>query len=115
MFSTYLAWTMTQAGWPFWLAFVVTVAISFAAGVLIERVVIRPVEHAPVLSVVRSVALRGPLLVGGLGPPAWGPWRGPSGVAPLVLLLLMQVAWVAVLVVLASVVVAPVLGLLQRR
>jgi len=52
MFSTYLAWTMTQAGIPFWIAFVLTVAISFVAGVVIERVVIRPVEQAPVLSVV---------------------------------------------------------------
>lgn len=52
MFSTYLAWTMTQAGWPFWLAFAATVAVSFVAGVIIERIVIRPVETAPVLSVV---------------------------------------------------------------
>ena len=29
-----------------------TVAISFVGGVVIERVVIRPVEHAPVLSIV---------------------------------------------------------------
>jgi branched-chain amino acid transport system permease protein len=52
MFSTYLAWTMAQAGFPFWVAFGATIAISFVAGVIIERVVIRPVENAPVLSVV---------------------------------------------------------------
>ncbi len=52
MFSTYLAWTMAQAGFPFWMAFGLTIAISFVAGVIIERVIIRPVEHAPVLSVV---------------------------------------------------------------
>jgi branched-chain amino acid transport system permease protein len=50
MFSTYIAWTLVQAGMPFWAAFLVTVAVSFAGGVLIERVVIRPVETAPVLS-----------------------------------------------------------------
>ena len=50
MFSTYIAWTLVQAGMPFWAAFLVTVAISFAGGVLVERVVIRPVESAPVLS-----------------------------------------------------------------
>ena len=50
MFSTYIAWTFVQAGMPFWVAFLLTVAISFAGGVLIERVVIRPVESAPVLS-----------------------------------------------------------------
>jgi branched-chain amino acid transport system permease protein len=52
MFSTYLAWTMMQAGLPFWVAFALTVLISFVAGVVIERVIIRPVESSPVLSVV---------------------------------------------------------------
>jgi branched-chain amino acid transport system permease protein len=52
MFSTYLAWMMIDAGLPYWVAFAGTVAISFVLGVLIERIVIRPVEHAPVLSVV---------------------------------------------------------------
>ena len=52
MFSTYLAWTCLDAGLPWGLAFVLTVAVSFLLGMLIERVVIRPVEHAPVLSVV---------------------------------------------------------------
>ena len=50
MFSTYIAWTLVQAGMPFWVAFLLTVAISFAGGVLIERVIVRPVESAPVLS-----------------------------------------------------------------
>ena len=52
MFSTYLAWSLVNAGVPYWIAFVLTVAISFVGGVVIERVVIRPVEHAPVLSIV---------------------------------------------------------------
>src|SRR6476619_2268285 len=52
MFSTYLAWNMINAGLPYWWAFLFTIAISFVAGVAIERVVIRPVENAPVLSVV---------------------------------------------------------------
>jgi len=52
MFSTYLAWTLVNAGLPYWLAFLLTIAISFVAGILIERIVIRPVEHAPVLAVV---------------------------------------------------------------
>jgi branched-chain amino acid transport system permease protein len=52
MFSTYLAWSLVNAGVPYWIAFVLTVAISFVGGVMIERVVIRPVEHAPVLSIV---------------------------------------------------------------
>jgi branched-chain amino acid transport system permease protein len=39
-----------QAGVPFWVAFVLTVGISFLGGVLIERILIRPVESAPVLN-----------------------------------------------------------------
>ena len=52
MFSTYLAWSLIQAGVPYWLAFFATVALAFALGVLIERVIVRPVEDAPILSVV---------------------------------------------------------------
>jgi branched-chain amino acid transport system permease protein len=52
MFSTYLAWTMLSAGWPYWLAFLATLAIAFVGGVVIERVVIRPVENAPILAIV---------------------------------------------------------------
>jgi branched-chain amino acid transport system permease protein len=52
MFSTYLGWTLIQAGLPYWVAFFLTVALSFIIGVVIERVVIRPVEQAPVLAVV---------------------------------------------------------------
>ncbi|MDQ6681089.1 MAG: branched-chain amino acid ABC transporter permease [Pseudomonadota bacterium] len=52
MFATYLAWSLLQAGVPYWGAFLITVASAFIGGVLIERVVIRPVENAPILAVV---------------------------------------------------------------
>ena len=52
MFSTYIAWTLLNAGLPFWAAFAITLVVSFAGGMLIERVVIRPVENAPVLAAV---------------------------------------------------------------
>jgi len=52
MFSTYLAWSMINGGMPYWWAFLLTVLISFVVGVVIERIIIRPVEDAPVLSVV---------------------------------------------------------------
>jgi branched-chain amino acid transport system permease protein len=52
MFSTYIAWTLVNAGFPYWAAFFLTICISFVLGVLIERIVVRPVENAPVLSVV---------------------------------------------------------------
>ena len=61
MFATYLCWTMLQAGWPYWLAFFATVVLSFALGVAIERILIRPVERAPVLTTV--VVFIGLLLV----------------------------------------------------
>ena len=52
MFSTYIAWTLVNAGMPFWGAYVLTLIISFLGGMVIERVVIRPVENAPVLAAV---------------------------------------------------------------
>ena len=52
MFSTYIAWSLINAGLPYWAAFFLTVGFSFVFGVVIERVVIRPVENAPVLAVV---------------------------------------------------------------
>jgi branched-chain amino acid transport system permease protein len=52
MFSTYIAWTLVNAGLPFWAAFVLTLAVSFLGGMTIERVLIRPVENAPVLAAV---------------------------------------------------------------
>ncbi|HUO62561.1 MAG TPA: hypothetical protein VMT97_02600, partial [Terriglobales bacterium] len=43
MFSTYLAWSLLQAGLPYWVTFAITVIVAFVGGLLIERVVIRPV------------------------------------------------------------------------
>lgn len=52
MTSTYLCWALIEAGLPYWVAFLVTLVVSFALGVGIQRFVIQPVEKAPVLSVV---------------------------------------------------------------
>jgi branched-chain amino acid transport system permease protein len=52
MFSTYIAWTLVNTGLPFWAAFAITLVTSFVGGMVIERVVIRPVENAPVLAAV---------------------------------------------------------------
>jgi branched-chain amino acid transport system permease protein len=52
MCSTYLAWALINAGLPYWVAFFATVVLSFGAGMAIERFLIRPVERAPVLTVV---------------------------------------------------------------
>lgn len=60
-FSTFLAWSLMEAGMSYWMAFVATVVISFAAGVLLQRTVIRLFENAPLLNNV--VVLMGLLLV----------------------------------------------------
>jgi branched-chain amino acid transport system permease protein len=52
MFSTYLGWAMLQAGLPYWAMFGLTVGLSFVMGALVERIVVRPMRQAPVLSVV---------------------------------------------------------------
>jgi branched-chain amino acid transport system permease protein len=52
MFSTFIAWGLVEAGTPLALAIAATLAISFAAGMAIERVVIRPVEGANPLAIV---------------------------------------------------------------
>jgi branched-chain amino acid transport system permease protein len=52
MFATYIAWSLINAGVPYWPAFFLTVIFAFVLGVVIERVIIRPVENAPVLAVV---------------------------------------------------------------
>jgi branched-chain amino acid transport system permease protein len=52
MFATYIAWALINAGMPYWPAFLLTVGFAFLFGIVIERVVIRPVENAPVLAVV---------------------------------------------------------------
>ena len=52
MFATYLAWSLMQAGVPYWGAFAITVVAAFIGGVLIERLIVQPVENAPILSLV---------------------------------------------------------------
>ena len=52
MFSTYISWQLMSWGAEFWVAFVAAVAFSFVMGVVIERVILRPLHNAPVLSIV---------------------------------------------------------------
>ncbi|HOW46561.1 MAG TPA: branched-chain amino acid ABC transporter permease [Rubrivivax sp.] len=49
-FSTFVAWWLMQQGWPYWGAFFFTVAVSFAGGLLVQRIILRPIEKAPVLT-----------------------------------------------------------------
>lgn len=50
MFSTYIAWALLEQGMPYWVAFALTVGVSFVGGVLVQRIVLKPFEKAPVLT-----------------------------------------------------------------
>ena len=41
---------INEAGWSYWAAFFFTVAVSFAGGLLVQRIVLKPIEKAPVLT-----------------------------------------------------------------
>lgn len=57
-FSTFVAWQMMDWGASYWVAFAAAVVLSFIGGVLIERVLFKPLHNAPVLShVVVFIAL----------------------------------------------------------
>lgn len=53
MFTTYFAWTLNaNHGFSYWPAFLTTLALAFVGGVGIQRVIIRPIERAPILTIV---------------------------------------------------------------
>lgn len=52
MFSTYLAWLLIALGFSYLAAFALTVLASFVLGGAIERIVIRPLAKAPMISIV---------------------------------------------------------------
>ncbi len=49
-FSTFIAWALIQAGWSYWAAFFFTVVVSFAGGLVVQRIILKPIEKAPVLT-----------------------------------------------------------------
>jgi branched-chain amino acid transport system permease protein len=79
-FTTFICWSLQNHGLSFWAAFPIVLAIAFGGGVAIERVVIHPVESAPVLTIV-IVTLGLALLLNGLMSIIWGganrPFHGP--------------------------------------
>jgi branched-chain amino acid transport system permease protein len=70
-FTTFIAWSLMNHGLSFWTAFPIVLAIAFVGGVSIERIVIRPVENASVLTIV-IVTLGLALLLNGLMSVIWG-------------------------------------------
>lgn len=71
MFSTFIAWGLIQAGLPLAAALLGTLVLSFVGGMLIERLVIRPVEGGEVLTLV-IVTLGLYILVNSLAGWIWG-------------------------------------------
>src|ERR1043166_8707301 len=52
MLATFVALTLINRGVSYWLTLPLTLLIAFAGGVAMQRVVIRPVERAPLLALV---------------------------------------------------------------
>jgi len=71
MFATFVAYALVGRGMSFWIAFPVTLVLAFGAGIIVQRVVIKPVERAPVLALV-IVTLGLATLVNGLAGFIWG-------------------------------------------
>src|SRR5439155_16719175 len=51
-FTTFVCWSLMNRGLSFWAAFPIVLGIAFVGGVAVERVLIRPVENASILTVV---------------------------------------------------------------
>jgi branched-chain amino acid transport system permease protein len=52
MVTTFIAWTVIDAGAPYWLGFLTALASGLVLGAVVERVVIRPIEGAPPLNAI---------------------------------------------------------------
>ncbi|HYW24958.1 MAG TPA: branched-chain amino acid ABC transporter permease [Terriglobales bacterium] len=83
MFSTFIAWELVAVvHLNYYAAFAITIAVSIVGGFVLERVVIRPVEKAPPLTVV-LVTLGLFFVVNGLAGLIWSyvikPFPGPPG------------------------------------
>jgi branched-chain amino acid transport system permease protein len=86
MFTTFIAWSLiANHGMSFWPAFFVTLGIAFLLGVGVERVVIRPFEHASHLTMILvTIALF--VIFNGLAAWIWSPeqraFLGPFSAKP---------------------------------
>jgi branched-chain amino acid transport system permease protein len=69
--TTFIAWSLMNHGFSFWEAFPLVLVIAFVGGIAVERVLIRPVESASVITVV-ILTLGLALLLNGLMKIVWG-------------------------------------------
>ena len=84
--SAFLCWTLVDHGWSFWPAFGATLLISFAGGMALHTVVIRPIQGGPLLGIViLTIGLL--IAVNGLDTWIWGgaakQFKGPFSTAPI--------------------------------
>ncbi len=88
MFTTFIAWQLSETGMPIWAAFGTTVIIAFVGAVALERIVIRPVERAAPLTIV-IVTLGLLIAFNGLAGWIWGyvikPFPSPFSTKPITL------------------------------
>jgi branched-chain amino acid transport system permease protein len=71
MATTYVAYQLTLWGLSYWLAFFLTLGLAFVLGVVVQLLVIRPVQHKSVLAVV-IVTIGLFILIDGLVTWKWG-------------------------------------------
>ena len=117
MFSTFVAWQLIDWGVPYWGAFVLTVALSFVGGLVIERVVFKPLRSAPDLAhIVVFIALFA--IFNSLAGFIWDftikPFPTPFGSAPLLesgLISMHQAGMAAAIGAVAGLLIAPVVFL----
>src|SRR5438552_15732170 len=83
MLATFVAYALVSQGMSYWIAFPVTLVLAFAGGIGVQRLVIKPVERAPVLTLV-IITLGLATLVNGLAGFIWGyvPRSFPSPFSP---------------------------------
>jgi branched-chain amino acid transport system permease protein len=86
-FTTFIAWSLlTHWSLPYWLVFPATVVLAVIGGILIERIIIRPVERAPVFTLV-LVTLGLFAIFNGLSGLIWGyvvrPFPSPFPTTPI--------------------------------
>lgn len=85
-FSTFLAYTLLTAGVPYWVTLAITVLLSFALGMAVERVLLRPVAGAATLTLV-GVFIGLLLILNALCGLIWNytikPFPSPFGSEPL--------------------------------
>jgi branched-chain amino acid transport system permease protein len=84
--SAFVCWTLLDHGWSFWPAFAATLVLSFAGGVAIQQVLIRPLQSSPLLGIViLTIGLL--IAINGLTTWIWGgaakQFPGPFSTAPI--------------------------------